>query len=203
MHKKEQEMATKFFIPDWVLSSRDLTPGAKLILSVLSTRSTETKEGRTSFGMGVGAIADLVGMHYVSVDRLVKQLSKEGYMKSIKGGYLLIGEPDKSSEETTDAPAAPAEEATEEPATTDVAPQAPEAYQPRNLLQGCYTWEECVTCLTGKSICVADLAYSYDNVLDSAPFKGSLFKYMQACRASVEKRGGSVTDLFVAEKKKG
>lgn len=198
----------RYFIPAWVLEDKDLSSGDKLVLCILSTRSAPIPGtlDRASYRVGPGEIADLLGYSYLQVTKILKKLEGK-LIKKIEGGYMLLS-PDSNSLEgvavNDEEPPAPAKEtAAQAPTTVEpLAQQAPAAYQPRNLLTGCYTWEECVERLSGKSICVADLAHSYDCVLDSAPFKSSLFKYLQACRARIEKSGGSDTTLFVAEKRK-
>ena len=182
-------MTAKFFMPDWVLSSTSLTPGAKLVLCVLSTRSTETKEGRTSFGLGTGAIADLVGMHYVSVDRLIKGLVKEGYMKALKGGYLLIGEPGPAEGGEGVAPG-PAEKATE---------ALGEPVAPRDLFAGCYSMADCRRAMTaGFRLC--DLEYSYQQMDGSAPHRDGIFELMHKMNETVNKKGLPPDHIFKISK---
>lgn len=173
-------MSSKFFIPDWVLSSTSLTPGAKLILAVLSTRSTETKEGRTSFGMGVGAIADLVGMHYVSVDRLIKQLLKEGYMKSLKGGYLLVGEPEEKKEEEVTV----AEVASDEPVY---------------LFEGCISLNDCKGKLR-DGFRLKDLEHSYRTMPGSAPHRDSIYELLCKIEEAAKKKGLPASHIFTIVK---
>lgn len=190
----------RYFIPAWVLEDKDLSSGDKLVLCILSTRSAPIPGtlDRASYRVGPGEIADLLGYSYLQVTKILKKLEGK-LIKKVDGGFLLVS-PDAPTEEATSSAVEPAAQA---PTTVEpLAQQAPAAYKPRNLLTGCYTWEECVERLSGKSTCVADLAHSYDCVLDSAPFKSSLFKYLQACRARIEKSGGSDTTLFVAGKSK-
>ena len=183
---KEDNMAKttdqRYFIPAWVLEDHALSAGDKLVLCILSTRSTQIDDSgnRASYRIGAGAIADLLGYSYLQVTKILKKL--EGRLiKKIDGGFLLIS-PDATAEEVKEAPA---EEVKEAPVKA------------ANLFAGCYTWEECKEALVGKDIRLIDLEASYESTLDSAPFKSNVYSYLQHCILLNREAGRKDSDYFL------
>jgi hypothetical protein len=189
---------TKYFIPSWILEDRSLSSGDKLVLCILSTRSTQIDDAgnRASYRIGAGAISDLLGYSHLQVTKILKKL-EGSLIKKIDGGFLLLS-PDAPAPQEVPVQDAPTETPPVEQALTL---NEPLDYVPVDLFKGCFTWEECVGAIMGKRVCVADLLHSYEVMSDSASYKSNLYKYLLQCKRAQEAKGSSDTDTFQVEKK--
>jgi hypothetical protein len=149
---------TKFFIPEWVVLST-LPAGHKVILAVLSTRSTESGKDRISNNMSASLIAHMTSTNPVSVGRSLKDLELKGIIKSIPGGYIL-----------------PHDHALQDSISAATEP----VYKPRYLFEGCYDWAACAKRIREEEggLCLADIRFSYHEVAGSAPFRDEIYKIL-------------------------
>lgn len=174
-------MSSKFYIPGWLLADKSITPAAKLILSVLSTRSSETSGGRLSLGISSGMLADLAGLHYSSVERLLKSLISSGMLKKVEGGYLLLDQVHEEEVGTGGDPATPVSE----DACTD---------PPVDLFVGCWSAEDCAQKIRDRGgVRLRDLRYSYENIPDTAPYRVGIYNLLSRLEDRVAKDGLSDT----------
>lgn len=88
--QEKKDSSRRYFVPSWVMES-DMPSGHKLILGILSTRSSEAPDGsRFSSGMGAGTIADIMQYSYLQVTKTLKDLQYRKLILKQGDGYRLL-----------------------------------------------------------------------------------------------------------------
>lgn len=184
----------RYFIPAWILEDKELSSGDKLVLCILSTRSTPIPGtiDRASYRIGPGEIADTLGYSYLQVGKILKKL-EGSLIKKIEGGYRLLS-PDSDSFEDVAAK-------DEETNATSKEPPAPAketvaAYEAVNLFDGVWTWEECVRVLRSRKVCLADLRLSYERMDVCHPGRANLWALLVKSEDMLKEKGLPDTHMF-------